>query len=153
LVIGIFAGCNASNRDETIKTITIDVTGDSFHWHFDYPGEDGLLGNADDRRSTGILYLPDNANVTLKLHSKDYLYSFSLPKFGQSGIAVPELDYTLNFSTEMPGAFKVLGDQFCGFSHDTLNVNVQVLDQKDGFYGWELTSHDAILETSPLLPA
>ena len=140
--------CDSLMRDKPVQAITIDVSGDAFQWYFRYPGEDGLLGNKDDRRSTRVLYLPDNADVTLNLHSKDYLYSFALPQFSQNGIAVPDLEYALNFSSGAPGIFKLRGDQFCGFSHDTLIGEVQVRDQKDGFYGWEDSKPDAIADAA-----
>lgn len=152
LIIGASTGCDAYNRDKPIKAITIDVTGDAFHWYFSYPGEDGVMGNEDDRRSTGMLYLPNNADVTLNLNSKDYLYSFALPKFAQNGIAVPELNYTLTFTTGAPGIFKLRGDQFCGFSHDTLMGEVRVRNQKDGFYGWELSTPDTVLDAALFRP-
>ena len=90
---------DTSEEAADIQSIIIDVTGDAYNWYFRYPGKDGALGNADDQYSVQNLFLPDNTDVTLRLHSKDYVYSFSLPDWGVSEVAVPGLEFELNFST------------------------------------------------------
>lgn len=132
LLLPILAGCGSGDPD----SIVIEVTGEEFNWYFRYPGPDGVLGTDDDRYSVQDLYLPGNANVHLKLNSKDYLYSFSLPELDLIEIAVPGLDYELKFATRDAQTLELLGDQFCGFSHDTLIGKVYVRNKDDGFYDW-----------------
>ena len=116
--------------------MVIDVTGDEFNWYFRYPGPDGELGTDDDRHSVQDLYLPANSHINLKLHSNDYLYSFALPELGLQEIAVPDLDFALQFATEDERTLQLLGDQFCGFAHETLIGKVYVRESGDEFYDW-----------------
>ncbi len=118
-------------------SVIVDVTGEDFNWHFNYAGDDGLTGTADDRTSLRYLYLPANTDVTLNLHSRDYLYSFALPDFGQSSIAVPDLDHSLKFKTGAPGIYALRGDQFCGFSHKTLMGEVRVVAADPASYAMQ----------------
>lgn len=113
------------------RAITVDVIGDDFNWYFKYAGADGKMGTADDKTSIRHLYLPPHSSVTLNLHSVDYLYSFVLPEFEQSSIAVPELEYSVSFKTGGKGTYTLQGDQFCGFSHETLIGEVRVGYSKD----------------------
>lgn len=132
----LFSGCGPDRAHNRLDSIVIEVTGDEFNWYFRYPGPDGVLGTSDDRHSVQDLYLPDNSRVDLKLSSKDYLYSFALPDLGMTEIAVPGLDFDLQFSTQDEQTMQLLGDQFCGFSHETLIGKVYVRNQDDGYYDW-----------------
>lgn len=138
IVFSIYlTACGSSEVHERINTITVEVTGDEFNWYFRYPGEDGKLGTADDKTSMQNLYLPDNANVTLDLKSKDYVYNFALPDVSKKEIAVPDLAFNLKFKTNDTSTWVLLGDQFCGFSHETLIGKVYIRDQSSNhFYDW-----------------
>ncbi len=130
----LLASCDVAGRTGHIDAITVVATGDNYNWHFQYPGEDGVLGTKDDHYSRQDLLLPAGANVTLKLNSNDYLYSFALPEIELKEIAVPGLDFELNFQSGSARVMALLGDQFCGFSHDSLKGRVRILDQRYGFY-------------------
>jgi len=130
--------CGPSEPRERINNITIEVTGDEFNWYFRYPGEDGKLGTADDKTSIQNLYLPDNADVTLNLKSKDYVYNLALPEIAKKEIAVPDLVFNLQFKTKNASTWVLLGDQFCGFSHETLIGKVYIRDQSSSnYYNWK----------------
>ena len=130
------AGCAAYQPQQRLDSIVIEVTGDEFNWYFRYPGPDGVFDTSDDRHSVQNLFLPDNANVNLKLKSNDYVYSFALPELGMEEIAVPGLDFELQFTTGDEQNLQLMGDQFCGFAHETLIGKVYVRNQDDGYYGW-----------------
>jgi len=139
IVMALLAGCNGaptSNSGGALNAIVIEATGSNYHWYFRYPGLDGVLGTNDDQHSTQNLYLPDNAQVTIKLKSEDYLYSFALPALELKQIAVPELDFDLQFATDKETTMTLLGDQFCGFSHKTLLGKVHIINQDTDFYRW-----------------
>jgi cytochrome c oxidase subunit 2 len=127
------SGCAAQQR---LDSIVIQVTGDEFNWYFRYPGPDGVLGTSDDQHSVQHLFLPDNSNVKLELGSNDYVYSFSLPELGMKEIAVPGLSFELKFATQGQQTLQLMGDQLCGFEHETLIGKVYVRNQDDGYYGW-----------------
>lgn len=144
LHFAIFVGCDTRDERASVESIVIEATGDDFNWYFRYPGYDGILGNEDDLYSVQNLFLPDHANVKLELASNDYLYTFALPEIGLKEIAVPGLSFELEFQTKSARVMQLLGDQFCGFSHDSLKGKVHVLNQERGFYyqdGEEFAHH------------
>ena len=134
LVLLIVAGC--SSGDGQPESIVVEVTGDEFNWYFRYPGPDGELGTSDDRHSVQNLYLPTNSQVELKLNSNDYIYNFTVPDLDLQEIAVPELDFGLQFSTTDEQTLELLGDQMCGFAHETLIGKVYVRKSGSDFYDW-----------------
>ncbi|MEM7501205.1 MAG: hypothetical protein AAF417_04155 [Pseudomonadota bacterium] len=136
ILLLVCAGCGPDVGQVAPESMVIDVTGDEFNWYFRYPGPDGELGTEDDRHSVQDLYLPANSNINLNLHSNDYLYSFALPELGLQEIAVPDLNFELEFTTEDERTLQLLGDQFCGFAHETLIGKVYVRESDDGFYDW-----------------
>jgi len=152
-IIGLvtLANCHAGDEQQRIDKLVIAATGDNFNWYFQYPGPDNILGTEDDQYSTQNLYLPDHAEITLKLASNDYLYSFALPEMGLKEIAAPDLYFELNFNTGNPQILSLLGDQFCGFAHDSLKGKVHILDQTGGFY--KGTGFDADSSLGPVKTA
>ncbi len=100
--------------------LEIEVIGRRFHWEVHYPGADGVLGTDDDRYGDGEVHIPLDAEARIRLRSEDYVYSFSLPHLGLREIAVPEMDFFLEFSAEKAGTFELRGDQLCGFAHPDL---------------------------------
>ena len=127
------ASCDISDLSPT-KVLAIEVTGDRYNWYFRYPGRDGVLGTDDDQHSVQDLYVPENTNIVLKLTSNDYLYSFALPDLDLREIAVPGLNFELQFRTKGDQTLQILGDQFCGFAHETLIGMVHVGNEGDNPY-------------------
>lgn len=136
-LVVLHSGCGSTTSQSRIDAITIEVTGSEFNWYFRYPGVDGVLGTEDDRYSVQDLYLPDNARIRLNLKSSDYVYNLAIPVLGEKEIAVPDLDFKMEFNTFGQDTWTLLGDQFCGYSHETLIGKVHVRDQAAGdFYEW-----------------
>ena len=132
----LLSGCETGDSQDRLDAIVIEVTGDDFNWHFRYPGPDGVLGTSDDRHSIQDLFLPDNSKVDLKLNSNDYVYMFSLPELGEREIAVPGLSFELQFTTQDEQVLDLMGDQMCGFAHESLIGKAYVRNQDDGYYDW-----------------
>ncbi len=130
------SGCAAQQPQQRLDSIVVEVTGDEFNWYFRYPGPDGVLGTSDDQHSVQNMFLPDNSKVSLKLKSNDYVYTFTLPELGLKEIAVPGLNFGLQFTTQDQQTLQLRGDQLCGFAHETLIGKVYIRDQDDGYYGW-----------------
>lgn len=130
----MMAGCGSGEGQ--LDSIVVEVTGDEFNWYFRYPGPDGELGTSDDRHSVQDLYLPANSQVELDLNSNDYVYNFALPDLDLQEIAVPGLDFGLQFSTSDERTMQLLGDQMCGFEHETLIGRVYVREAGSDFYDW-----------------
>ena len=116
-----------------IESMTIKVTGHNFNWIFTYPGVDGVLGTEDDKQSIQHLYLPSNTDVILNITSLDYVYSFAIPELNQEEIAVPELYFSMQFNSGDKKVIKLLGDQLCGYTHNTLIGEIYIVDQSEGF--------------------
>jgi len=133
ILVSLFA-CNKGESSENTNLLIIEVTGEAYNWHFRYPGLDGVLGTTDDKHSIQNLYLPIDTNVQLKLKSKDYIYSFALPELGQKEIAVPDLDFQLQFRTGKQKTLEILGDQFCGYAHKSLIGKAFISHQVSDFY-------------------
>lgn len=112
--------------------LEIEVTGKKFRWEIHYPGADGKLGTEDDRYGERVLHLPVGAEARIHLRSKDYVYSFALPHLGLREIAVPELEFSLEFATKKTGTFELRGDQLCGFTHPDL-IGTLVVERPEDY--------------------
>jgi len=114
------AGCDLNSDLSPTNVLAIEVTGDEYNWYFRYPGRDRVLGTDDDQHSVQDLFLPENTDVFLKLTSNDYVYSFALPDLDLREVAVPGLSFELQFRTKGDQTLQILGDQLCGFAHESL---------------------------------
>ena len=133
LAVGVFAllaGCDPAPR-----SLTVEVKGREFQWYIRYPGPDGRLGTADDIRALGDLHLPVHTKATIRLASDDYVYTLSLPHIRAKEIAVPEMNFSIAFETGSAGVFELLGDQLCGYAHQSLITNLVVQSRAD-FEAW-----------------
>ena len=120
LLIGA-VGCD---RDEPlpdeIHKVQIEMTGHDFKWHSRYAGKDNTIGTDDDLHAAQVLHVPLNAEVEIFLKSRDYLYSLEVPQARRKEIAVPDLTFSLTFTADKLGTFKMPGDQMCGYTHPDL---------------------------------
>lgn len=121
------AGCD-SQHDKTSNEIAVEITGYDYSWQIKYPGPDGQLNTDDDLTTQRFLYLPERSKVKIELNSRDFIYSFTIPEIGLREVAVPGLPMFAEFTTGGPASFDLLGDQFCGFSHENLIGRVYVED-------------------------
>ena len=113
------------------RPLVIDIIGAEYEWHVRYPGLDGKLNTADDGLDKRHLHLPAHTEVKLRLHSMDYLYSFALPHLDLKEIAIPDLEFSLSFTTGPEGTFDLLGDQLCGYVHPKLMGKLIILSSSE----------------------
>ncbi|MDG2124411.1 MAG: hypothetical protein P8J87_11970 [Verrucomicrobiales bacterium] len=97
------------------KPLVVEAWGENRAWHFTYRGSDQKWGTDDDLVSKSYLTLPANAKVELRLRSRDYIYVFSCPDLGLKEIAVPDIDFSLDFETGEEAEFTLAMDPMCGF--------------------------------------
>lgn len=109
----------------------IRMTARDYRWECRYPGADGEIGTADDVVRMGTLLLPADRAVRIELKSRDRIYSLHLPSLRMRQIAVPGLDHSLELPPMDAGEIAYRGDQFCGFSHDTLHGVAQVVPPEE----------------------
>lgn len=124
-----------ASETKTWDKLELEVVGHEFQWQLRYPGSDKQLGTADDLLAIRNLHLPENAQVTLLLKSKDYLYTYSIPHFHKQEIAVPDMTFRLELPTGKPAQYPFRGDQFCGYSHPQLSGQL-VVESAEEFNEW-----------------
>ncbi len=118
------------------EPLHIHISGEEFTWQFRYSGPDGVLHTADDIVKPGQeLHLPLGVAAELELTSRDYIYTFALPHLDLRQVAVPDLTFSLAFTPQTTGAFPFVGDQMCGFAHESLNGRV-VVESPAAFVAW-----------------
>lgn len=98
----------------------VEITGQDFEWHVRYPGPDGRLGTQDDLFGWQDLHVPLGARTRIHLRSRDYIYNLALPHLGLKEVAVPDLEFSLEFEARLAGDFELRGDQMCGWTHPKL---------------------------------
>ena len=115
--------------------LTVRITGHEFKWHIHYPGADGEFETPDDLRTQQHLHVPATTQVTIELLSRDYVYSLYLPHVDLLQMTFPGQSFPLEFDSEAPGAFELLGTQMCGYTHPNLIGKLVVYSQQE-FDAW-----------------
>lgn len=114
---------------------SIEMSGNQFRWLVRYPGADGILRTADDVLSQRDVHIPVGITIDLKLKSNDYVYLLSLPEFRAKEVAVPTLEFSLQFRAEDIGEYTLDGDEFCGDPHPELKGRLFV-ESIEQFQDW-----------------
>ena len=106
--------------------LLIALTGDDYYWNIRYAGPDQRLFTADDITGLRDLYLPEETKIHLQLHSLDYIYTFAVDELDLNQIAVPEMEFTLDFQSGKTDTFAIRSQQLCGFGHESLKRRIFV---------------------------
>jgi heme/copper-type cytochrome/quinol oxidase subunit 2 len=144
----VVAGCSPAptlekvardnGRDEgtTVGQYTIEITGSKKRWHVRYPDFSGRL-RADDDRVLRVrnIHVPLKTRCVLVLKSTDYVYTFAIPEHGLKEIAVPNLEFRMEFYSDKPGKFELIGEPLCGDPHSLIAGHI-VVDPHDRFAAW-----------------
>lgn len=121
-LIMLLSGCEGDQPPAAVNLPwEVELTGNNFHWSITDPGKDGKLGTADDLHVAPPLHLPANMRTRVLLRSRDFLYTFELPAQQIREIAVPDLNYSVEFDSGKPRETEFRGDQFCGYAHNALS--------------------------------
>ncbi len=131
--ISAISGCEESPPQNVLdgEPWEVVLTGDDFSWVITDPGPDGALGTSDDLVTSPPLHLPAGTSTRLILNSRDYIYTLEIPEFQLKEIAIPDLKYTLEFTTGKPGEMKFRGDQYCGYAHSGLSGTMMLQTWSD----------------------
>jgi cytochrome c oxidase subunit 2 len=115
------------------RDIEIEVVGSEFVFYFRYPGVDRVLFSEDDRYGSGTLFVPEGANVHLKLTSLDYIYTLEIPARDVYEMAAPDLVFNAHVQASTSQTYDLLGSQMCGYDHPGLlgKMIVQTADDFD----------------------
>lgn len=127
-------------QPEIVEPYRIDITGRHKQWHIQYPGCDERVVKDIAGGPAPEIHLPTDANVVLVLRSADFIYTLAMPTYAVKEIAVPELEFRVEFHTAGSGRFDLKGDELCGDPCPELNGSV-VVEPRAEFARW-LTDDD-----------
>ncbi|WP_347549747.1 cytochrome c oxidase subunit II [Pseudalkalibacillus hwajinpoensis] len=111
--------------------LIVEVTAEQFQWTFHYPEYNITLLDE--------LKLPVNRPVIFKLHSKDVIHSFWIPRLGGKKDALPHQENTLVLTAIEPGTYDGKCAELCGANHALMSFNTDVVE-KDEFLNWVKSS-------------
>jgi cytochrome c oxidase subunit 2 len=135
----------------------VEVVAQQWQWSYRLPGEDGRLGQSDNRligpeNPLGIapddphgtddviveaadLHLPVDRPVKMVLRSVDVLHNFYVPQFRAKMDMVPGMVTYFWLTPIETGEFEVLCAELCGVGHAFMRGIVQVDDEAD-YQAW-----------------
>lgn len=122
---------HALRHDEPCR---VEITGHRDGWRARYPGNDGRFDTNDDVLSLDRVHVPIATKIELTLKSADYIYTFSLPRYGVREIAVPDLVFRAEMCPTQAGRAVVVGDPLCGDSHELRGDFV--VESRERFQAW-----------------
>lgn len=122
-------------RDVPDGALEVIVAARQFEWHVTYPGEDGILGGADDFTMRNQLHVPLDRPVVVNLRSDDVLHSFFLPELRVKQDAVPGKNIRVWFQATAPGEYTLGCAELCGTGHTTMSGTLTV-HAPDDYQTW-----------------
>jgi cytochrome c oxidase subunit 2 len=117
----------AKDDAQGANPLRIEVTAQQFFWSYRYPGYDN--------KASGVLRLPVNRSVVLRMTSKDVIHSFWVPEFRQKQDVVPGIHPTLHITPDHVGTYPVICTELCGLGHALMRSRVIVM-KADAFEKW-----------------
>ena len=133
--------------------VEIEVMGKQFEWFVRYPGKDGKFGATrpelvhetrnplglveddpaakDDIVSRGVLRLPIDRTVSIRLRSLDVQHSFSVPSFRVKQDLVPGVTTQTHFKPIKAGQYEIVCAELCGLGHYKMRGMVLVISQQE----------------------
>jgi len=109
------------------NTLNVNVTGQQFTWHFQYPQEGKAVTNQ--------LVLPKNRPVEFRVRTKDVIHSFWVPEFRLKTDAVPGMTTKIRLTPDRVGRWQVVCAELCGLGHSTMRQTVRVVPRAE-FATW-----------------
>lgn len=148
-LILVTAGCSQArtpiasesqaNASEVVPSLPepyhIEITGRNRQWHVRYPDETGRLATKEKVLTDRSIPVPRDTKVVFVLKSMDFLYTFAIPQFGLKEIAVPDLEFQLEFRSENSGRIEFLGEHLCGDPQSEMSGTL-VVEPQDCFLAW-----------------
>ncbi len=135
----------------------IEAIGQSWHWSYRLPGDDGKFGNVHSRLVTddnpfgmepddpngqddrliesNEVHLPVDRPVKINLRSKDVLHNFTVTQFRVKMDVVPGLVTYIWLTPTKTGEYEVLCEELCGIGHFAMRGWV-VVDEQDDYDAW-----------------
>jgi len=137
---------------QTNETVmNVEVVGKQFEWFVRYPGKDGKFGKTDMKRvretsnyfglveedpeaeddilARGVLRVPINRTILVRLRSHDVQHSFYVPSFRLRQDLVPGMITQTRFKATKLGEYEIACSQLCGLGHYKMNGKVIVMPE------------------------
>lgn len=105
-----------ADTSEASNSINIDVTGNQFWWHFEYPDEEVVTSQD--------LYIPTGEKVFLNMLSSDVIHSFWVPTISGKMDVNPENVNTMYIEAHEEGVYWGKCAELCGSSHSLMDFKV-----------------------------
>jgi cytochrome c oxidase subunit 2 len=115
----------AENGNAGKDPLVVKVTAQQFAWRFTYPNG----------KSFGVLRLPKDRHVKLRLTSYDVIHSFWVPQFGQKQDAVPGQTFSLVITPTKVGTYPLVCTELCGLGHSLMRSTAIVMSPA-GYGRW-----------------
>ena len=116
----------SDNEANAKDQMVVDVTGQQFAWGFVYP---------DQRIHTGVMRVPVDTQVKVRLHAKDVIHDFAVNQFRLKADAVPGITNTLKFTPNRVGTYPIVCQELCGLGHGTMRSKLVVMPKAE-FDAW-----------------
>jgi len=134
----------------------IEVLAEQFAWNIRYPGDDGQFGETDnelvdeenpfgideddsaaedDVVTRGLIHVPVNVPVKVKLRSKDVIHSFFIPVLRIKQDALPGETIDVWFQAKETGEYHLVCAELCGLGHTTMKAGF-VVEPLEEFQSW-----------------
>jgi len=108
------------------EAMTVQVVGFQFGWEFQYPN-----GHVEQ----GTLHVPVDADVQLRVTSRDVFHNFGIPDQRVKSDAIPGQNTTTWFVADETGTYTARCYELCGAAHSHMTADVVVMP-KDEFRAW-----------------
>src|SRR3954467_11646123 len=116
------------------KSLRIHVNGQQYIWRYDYVGEKPLTEGRP-VYAYGLMVVPINTTVTLKIYSSDVIHSWWIPKLGGKADATPGHTNETWFKISKPGTYWGQCAELCGDNHADMRAQVTAMPV-DQYQNW-----------------
>jgi cytochrome c oxidase subunit 2 len=109
--------------------MVVDVYGQQYEWHFNYP-EQGVTSRE--------LHVPVDRQIEFRMHSLDVIHSFWVPEWRIKKDVVPGITTRAYITPNVvPGHdLTLVCTELCGFGHATMRALVKVENSQAAFDQW-----------------
>ncbi|MBV9710179.1 MAG: cytochrome c oxidase subunit II [Ktedonobacteraceae bacterium] len=143
---------NVIHAEPPADSLEVAVTAYQFGFSFQYGGADGKLGRSNvnlignnnlfgndpndpltrDNFQSGILELPVDRPVRLRLNSKDVIHAFYVPQFRVYQDIIPgrTIDWVWFIPTQI-GSYQLACNQLCGSGHYNMKAQIEVVSKQE----------------------
>lgn len=156
LVLGLPVWDTFYRREPPKDSVLVEIFSQQFAWNVRYAGSDNTFGPTDPRRISdnnpigldknhpasrddlvqlGLVQLPVNRPVHIRLRSKDTLHSFFLPHLRVKQDAVPGMTIDFWFVPTKVGEYEIACAELCGLGHNQMRGVIQVVSAEE-FERW-----------------